>query len=162
MKITKNIKIVNTTWLKIEKEQLIEAQKSIKIEDLARELVVIEKASLSAQKEGLDIESVSGFFQAQISAAKAIQYRYRADLLSAPSDKTPVDLKEVIRPKLIHLGAKLNEELADFLNHGGAFKPSEIKEFSQTLTSPFLSENDKKMLFNALTKIQVQKKTTVQ
>ena len=125
-------------------------------------MVVIEKASLSAQKEGLDIESVSGFFQAQISAAKAIQYRYRADLLSTPSDKTPVDLKEVIRPKLIHLGAKLNEELADFLNHGGAFKPSELKEFSQTLTSPFLSENDKKMLFNALTKIQVQKKTTVQ
>ena len=155
-------KTINERLSYMEDVALYKAQKSIKIEDLARELVVLDKASLSAQKEGLDIESVSGFFQAQISAAKAIQYRYRADLLSAPSDKTPVDLKEVIRPKLIHLGAKLNKELADFLNHGGAFKPSEIKEFSQTLTSPFLSENDKKMLFNALTKIQVQKKTTVQ
>lgn len=147
---------INERLSYMEDVALYKANKSLKIEDLARELVVLDKAKLSAQKEGLDIQSVTGFFQAQISAAKAIQYRYRADLLSAPSDKTPVDLKSVVRPNLIRLGAKLNEELADFLTHGGTFKPSEISDFNQALTSPFLSENDKKMLFNALTDIRMQ------
>ena len=74
-------KTINERLSYMEDVALYKAQKGIKIEDLARELVVVETASLSAQKAGLDIESVSEFFQAQISAAKAIQYRYRADLL---------------------------------------------------------------------------------
>jgi chorismate mutase len=153
---------INERLSYMEDVALYKANKSIKIEDLKRELIVLDKANQSAQKEGLDKQSVMGFFQAQISAAKAIQYRYRAELLSVPNDKTPRDLKSVVRPNLIRLGAKLNEELAEFLTHGGRFKPSEIKDFNQTLTSPFLSENDKKMLFNALTKIQVQKESTIQ
>lgn len=81
------------------------------IEDIGREQVVIDKASQSAEKVGLNKQSVVGFFEAQISAAKAIQYRYRADLLSQTTSKTPRDLQTVIRPALIKLGKQINTEL---------------------------------------------------
>ncbi len=71
------------------------------IKDKERELFIINNASLSAEKQGLNKESVIAFFRAQISAAKAIQYRYRADLLSKPTDKEPRNLDTVIGPALI-------------------------------------------------------------
>ncbi len=54
------------------------------IEDLFQEEKVLSKAELEAEKLGLDGKSVKFFMQAQIDAAKAIQYRYRADWLSIP------------------------------------------------------------------------------
>ncbi|MBB1332427.1 gamma subclass chorismate mutase AroQ [Pseudoalteromonas sp. SR44-5] len=126
------------------------------IEDKERELIVINNASLSAEKQGLNKESVLAFFRAQISAAKAIQYRYRADLLSKPTDKEPRNLDTVIRPALIKLGKDINIELTQYLRHGGVFSQQEFKVFERTLNSRYLTRADKEMLFNALIEIRLQ------
>ena len=126
------------------------------IEDKERELIVIKSASLLAEKEGLDQESVIAFFSAQISVAKAIQYRYRADLLSKPTDQEPRNLDSVIRPALIKLGKDINIEIARYLRDGGVFPQQEFQVFERTVNSRYLTRADKEMLFNALTKIRLK------
>ncbi|KUI99231.1 chorismate mutase [Vibrio sp. MEBiC08052] len=126
------------------------------IEDIEREVVVIDKASQSAAQKGLDKQSVVGFFKAQISAAKAIQYRYRADLLSQPTAAQPRDLKTVIRPALIKLGNQINTDIAAYLRDGGHFTASDYATFKTTLNSKYLIDADKKALFQALTQIRLQ------
>ncbi|WP_367989050.1 chorismate mutase [Vibrio sp. NTOU-M3] len=135
---------------------LFKANHGKAIEDIKREEVVIENASIAAEKVGLDKQSVVGFFQAQISAAKAIQYRYRADLLTSPETRTPRDLQTVVRPELIKLGKQINHELADFLKQGGKLTTQDNAKFSATIRSPYLTQADKQALFNALTQIQLQ------
>ncbi|WGY46842.1 MULTISPECIES: chorismate mutase [unclassified Vibrio] len=126
------------------------------IEDIEREAVVIDKASDSAQQQGLNKQSIVGFFQAQISAAKAIQYRYRADLLSQNTTAQPRDLNQVIRPELLKLGKQINSEIAHFLLQGGTFSADELPRFKQALTARYLSDSDKEMLFAALAEIKLQ------
>lgn len=126
------------------------------IEDVVREAIVIKKASLSAEKEGLDKQSVINFFKSQISAAKAIQFRYRADLLNEVTVNTPRDLNTVIRPELIKLGEKINTELAQYLQEGGTFSKKDLVPFKTVLNSRYLTDTDKEALFNGLTQIQLQ------
>lgn len=135
---------------------LYKANNGKAIEDRDREAVVIEKASLSAEKEGLDKQSVIGFFKAQISAAKAIQYRYRADLLTQPVTSTPRDLNTVVRPDLLRLGKKINTDIAEFLQGGGTLSDSDFTLFKATLDSDYLTDADKEMLFSSLTQIQLR------
>lgn len=135
---------------------LFKANNNKPIEDIEREKVVIDKASQSAEKVGLNKQSVIGFFHAQISAAKAIQYRYRADLLSQSTNKTPRDLQTVIRPALIKLGKEINTELALYLKEGGQLSDQDWPSFEKTLNSRYLSDADKKMLFKTLSQIQRQ------
>ncbi len=97
------------------------------------------------------------FFKAQISAAKAIQYRYRADLLSHPVKKEPRDLKTVIRPALIKLGGQINSEMAGFLAEGGELTEKDWPSFKQTLQQQYLNAGDKRMLFDALSKVELKK-----
>ncbi|MGR5061939.1 chorismate mutase [Photobacterium sp. DNB22_13_2] len=126
------------------------------IEDVAREEVVIEKASASAAKVGLDSSSVEGFFRAQISAAKAIQYRYRADLLNEPTSREPRDLKVVVRPALITLGNQINQKMVGYLKAGGQLSQADWDAFSQALEMNYLSEADKRALFDALAGVKLQ------
>ncbi|MDA9557691.1 chorismate mutase [Vibrio sp.] len=126
------------------------------IEDIPRERVVIEKARLSASKSGLDKESVEAFFAAQISAAKAIQYRYRADLLSKPVTSAPRDLVKEIRPALLVLGNQINEDIAAYLKQGGVFAESDWVIFNTTVKGNYLTEEDKKLIFKSLSKIKLQ------
>ncbi len=81
---------------------LYKAQNQLAIENVERERVVLNSAKTAAAEKGLDADAVAGFFTAQISAAKAIQYRYRADLLSQPSQRQPLDLNAEIRPGFTH------------------------------------------------------------
>ena len=147
---------INLRLSYMEDVALYKNNNSTPIEDRKSEAIVIKNASLSAEKEGLNKESVIEFFSAQISVAKAIQYRYRADLLSKPTDKEPRDLETIIRPNLIKLGKDINTELARYLREGGVFSKVEFKIFENTLDSRYLTRSDKEMLFNALTKIRLQ------
>lgn len=129
---------------------LYKAQHHLAIEDLTREALVIKEAGASAKKYQLNAASVEQLTSAQISAAKAIQYRYRADLLSQASTQTPRDLKKVVRPALITLSNELNMELAAYLKAGHKITNSDWGAFQAALNNPYLSESDKRMLFNAL------------
>ncbi len=135
---------------------LYKANNNKPIEDIGREQVVISKASQSAENVGLNKQSVVGFFEAQISAAKAIQYRYRADLLSQATSKTPRDLQKVIRPALIKLGKQINTELALYLNEGGKLTLQDWEAFKVALDSRYLSDADKQVLFKALSQITLK------
>ena len=100
-------KAINERLGYMEDVALFKARRQLAIEDIEREKIVIEKAKKSAQNKGLDPDSVEAFFKAQISVAKAIQFRYRADLLSQPTSREPRDLKQEIRPQLISLGDQI-------------------------------------------------------
>ena len=85
------------------------------VEDAPREAQVIRAAMKDGAAKGLDAESVSAFFTAQIEANKMIQYAllsnwYRAD--KAP-DHAPVDLVKEIRPQLDAVQKSLIVELVD-------------------------------------------------
>lgn len=75
-------KTINDRLSYMEDVALFKAVNHLPIEDSVREKKVIANAKTSAASKGLDPDSVEAFFEAQISVAKAIQYRYRADLLS--------------------------------------------------------------------------------
>lgn len=147
---------INLRLSYMEEVALYKAYNNEPIEDTKREAIVINNASISAEKEGLNKESVVDFFSAQISAAKAIQYRYRADLLTTSTDKKPKDLETVIRPELIKLGKDINTKIAQYLREGGSFTKDELEVFKATLKSRYLKESDKELLFDSLTKIRLQ------
>lgn len=147
---------INLRLSYMEDVALYKAYNNEPIADTKREAIVINNASISAEKEGLNKESVVDFFSAQISAAKAIQYRYRADLLTTSTDKKPKDLETVIRPELIKLGKDINTKIAQYLREGGSFTKDELEVFKATLKSRYLKESDKELLFDSLTKIRLQ------
>ncbi|CAM3803442.1 Monofunctional chorismate mutase precursor [Vibrio aerogenes CECT 7868] len=134
---------------------LYKANHHLPIEDISREEVVLKKAVQSARKAGLNGNTVAAFFQSQIAAAKAIQYRYRADLLNQPAQRQPRDLKKVIRPALIQLGNSINTEMKQYLDQNGSFTDKEWAEFQKTVTNPYLSAADKKALYQALSQIKI-------
>ena len=152
---TELFKTIDKRLSYMEDVALYKALNQVAVEDTAREKIVIEKAAKSAEDVGLDSSSVVAFFTAQISAAKAIQYRYRADLLSAPTSDQPRDLKTVIRPALITLGAKINNEIADYLKDGGKFEEQDWNDFKTVVDGKYLSESDKKALFEALKQVRL-------
>jgi chorismate mutase len=135
---------------------LYKANHHLPIEDVAREKVVIDKAIQSAQQAGLDGHSVAAFFKSQITAAKAIQYRYRADLLNQPTQRTPQNLKTVIRPALIQLGKAINTRLKQYLSAGGKLTAQDWPKFQTTIACRYLSTADKKALFDALTNVRLK------
>jgi chorismate mutase len=133
---------------------LFKAQNHLPIEDIQRENVVIEKAKVFASEQGLDPESVEDFFQAQIVVAKAIQYRYRADLLSQPSVRLPRDLQKEVRPALIRLGNQIIEQMAAYCNDHDEFQQTQLPEFNEAITVKYVTETDKQLLFKALLKVK--------
>lgn len=139
---------------------LYKAQKHLQIEDTAREAVVIEKAQAQAERIGLNPKSVKPFFVAQISAAKAIQYRYRADWLSHPykHNAKPLNLKTQVRPALIKLGNTILAEMKAHLEKHGPFKPAEREKFIRQITVAKLTKADKDMLYDGLMKVRLAKK----
>lgn len=133
---------------------LYKAQNQLAIENNQREVTVLQNAKNTAAAKGLDAQRVEAFFIAQISAAKAIQYRYRADLLSQPIERLPLDLNKHIRPALITLGNKIIEQMATYIAANGGFKTSQRELFFSIVKRRYLSETDKQRLFEGLLQVK--------
>ena len=133
---------------------LYKAQNQLAIENTKREIVVINSAKASAAKAGLDPAKVETFFKAQISAAKAIQYRYRAQLLTQPIERLPLDLNKEIRPALIRLGNQIIEQMAAYVKQHGGFKVEHRAAFMKIVNQEYLNKMDKNKLFEGLLKIR--------
>lgn len=84
------------------------------VEDLEREKVVLDAAREKASEKGLSPESASAFFQAQIDAAKDIQFCWMARWEKGETrpDKVP-DLVEEVRPELLRLGNEILDRIAE-------------------------------------------------
>ncbi|WP_444997143.1 gamma subclass chorismate mutase AroQ [Aliikangiella sp. IMCC44359] len=147
-------KMINERLKYMEDVALYKAHNQLAIEDLAREKIVINRAKAVAKKEGLSPEHIEGFFKMQIIVAKAIQFRYRADLLFQPSSIKPKQLNQHIRPQLIKLGNKIIQQIAVYIKAHQSFNKTQFHEFSQAISVNYATESDKQLLFNTLLKIK--------
>ena len=84
------------------------------VEDLEREQVVLEAARSKAREQGLAGAQVTGFFEAQIEAAKDIQSCWidRWNSGVQPPGTVP-DLVSEVRPALLRLGGSIISQLAE-------------------------------------------------
>ncbi len=131
--------------------------RSVAVEDLAREAVVLEKATRGAEKHGLAADTTRPFFEAQILAAKDIQNcwigRWNKDEASVP-DSVP-DLKTEIRPKLITVGAALVAEVTSALNAGVEFGEDKTADFDRIVVLDCLSPETRGRIYRKLGAIRL-------
>lgn len=125
------------------------AQNHLPVEDVVQESKVINSSLTEAEGLGLDPESVRPFIIAQMDAAKAMQYRYRADWLSVPEiDWQPQPL-DAVRQKIAELSSEILQQLA-LLAVDGPIPANERDAFVFQLKQKNLSCADKVRLFDAL------------
>ena len=158
---TELFSIINERLSYMKDVALFKAQNHRPIEDIDREKIVIDNAKMSALKKGLDPVHVEDFYKAQISVAKAIQYRHRADLLSQSSFQKPKDLQKEVRPALLRLGDQIVHKMMVYIGIYGSFKSTEFSEFDAAITVKYVTASDKQLLFNALQKIKAMPKKVI-
>ena len=120
---------------------LFKAQNQMPVEDLA-------------SSHGLDPDSMERFFIAQISAAKAIQYRYRAALLTREIPTRLVDLQAGIRPALDRLGNDIIVLFATVLHSRSAMEEQSRERFMNTLQSQLLADAEREAMFDAMLEVR--------
>ena len=146
---------INDRLSYMEDVAIYKSENHLAIEDLPREAIVIGKAKQTAAESGLNPDTVEDFFRAQIAVAKAIQYRYRADYQSQPATHSARDLNTEVRPALLQLGNQIITQISQYQQHG-AFQPQQYDQFKQIINVKYVTEADKKRLFDALLKIKIQ------
>ena len=127
------------------------------IEDLEREAVVLMDAVETANELGLFGPSIESFFKAQISVAKAIQYRYRADWQSESPSFVPLNLQETIRPKLTQIGESIVDKIATLYSNGEQIKEEHRDLFHNSIDIENVNQQDRTRLFDSLLIIEAQK-----
>ena len=127
------------------------------IEDLEREAVVLMDAVETANELGLFGPSIESFFKAQISVAKAIQYRYRADWQSESPSFVPLNLQETIRPKLSQIGKSIIDKIATLYSNGEQINEEHRDLFYNSIDIENVKQQDKTRLFDSLLIIEAQK-----
>jgi len=133
---------------------LFKAQNHVPIEDIQRERIVLSDSRELAALHGIEPQTMNGFFQAQINAAKAIQYRYRAYLLTAVMPQEAVDLSTEIRPALDRLGEDIVVLFAELLQDPSALHEGSRSSFKKALNRRFLDDAEKDALFNAMMEVR--------
>jgi len=133
---------------------LFKAQNQIPVEDIEREGVVLADAKELATSHGLDSNSMERFFIAQINAAKAIQYRYRAELLTREMPARSVDLQTDSRPALDRLSSEIVMLFAALSRSRPAMEEGSREIFMNTLESRLLADAEKEALFDAMLEVR--------
>jgi len=122
------------------------------VEDLAREAVVLDKATEQAVNAGLAPDGARAFFQAQILAAKDIQNCWIARWhtgAATPPDSAP-DLASEVRPKLIAIGNDLLAAIGAALAQQATFGPALEGAFQQQVALDCLSPQSAAAVYRAL------------
>ncbi|ATM85352.1 chorismate mutase [Yersinia enterocolitica] len=132
------------------------AQNHLPVEDVAQEEKVLDKALAEAASLGLDPVSIKPFMVAQINAAKAIQYRYRADWLSQPeSDWQPKPL-ETVRTQIGELSSKTLKQIAEELKTCDKATFSDKNVFTNTIRQHHLQAADIDVIFTTFNLIKLK------
>lgn len=139
----------------MEDVSLYKAKNEIPVEDLQRERIVLLDAKNLATRQGLDPESMETFFIAQINAAKAIQYRYRAQLLSQEMPTRSVDIQADIRPALDQLGSDIIRLFAALLSNDHLLNERDRDLFQATIAPNLLTDADKQALYGAMLEVKL-------
>lgn len=130
------------------------ANNHLAIEDLHQEAKVLSSSVLEAEKLGLDGESVKPFIQAQMDAAKAIQYRYRADWLSEPYKGWQPEPLEVVRSNISVLNTAILTDISTKLTKGHLF--TDKIAFIKVLYQTHLKDSDKERLWSSMKQITLK------
>lgn len=133
------------------------AQNHLAIEDLPQEAKVLANSVAEAEKLGLDGESVKPFIQAQMDAAKAIQYRYRADWLSTPEKGWQPAPLEQVRAKISALSTAILTGVNQTLTQDVQF--TDQAAFMKTVEQTNLKDGDKERLWQSLKQIMLKNGT---
>lgn len=133
---------------------LFKAQNQIPVEDREREEIVLADAKRLAASHGLDPNSMERFFVAQISAAKAIQYRYKAELLTREIPTRSIDLQSIIRPELDRLGSEIVVLFAALLRSRLSIGEESREIFMSTLQSRLRADPERAALFDAMLEVR--------
>jgi len=115
------------------------AKLALPIEDLPREKLVLDSASLSAQKAGLPEAATRDFFALQIELSKAVQRRM--------SEAPLLDLAQQIRPALNELGDRILLAVVEARSAGQLAKSS-LSDLE--VLSPWLNERERQRLLDSL------------
>ncbi len=125
------------------------------IEDIAQENRVLARSVSRAKALGLDAASVKPFITAQMNAAKAIQYRYRADWLIKPQLHQQPHHLDDLRSKIATLGDKLLVTLHAVLTDGTVMDDRRHRQFIRIVNQHHLSDEDREQLFNTLKAVKL-------
>ncbi|MGB8667116.1 MAG: chorismate mutase [Serratia inhibens] len=132
------------------------ARQHLPIEDLTQEAKVLASTEAEAGRLGLDPLSVRPFIVAQMDAAKAIQYRYRADWLATPESGWQPRPLDSVRPQIAELSNRILQRLAQQLKAGPLTEQAR-GAFVSAIRQANLSEADKQRLFTALLAVRAGK-----
>ena len=149
--------LINERLAYMEGVSLYKREAGKSVEDIAREKLVLEKSSIKASELGLNPDSTIDFFQIQVNAAKAVQYRYQADwLFNPPLAQQHPDLVSVVRPNLIRIGDELIESISKYLKKGQHFNDDQKGEFFSAIRVHNLSDPEKERIYKALQSITLR------
>lgn len=138
----------------MENVALYKAQNHLPIEDIEREESVIADAIALAASHGLKPDSMEQFFRAQINAAKAIQYRYRAELLNRETSIQVLDLQTEVRPALDQLGTEIVTLFALLMDSQISITEETRELFRASIQHRLLMEADLDALFDAMLEVR--------
>ncbi|WJV54354.1 chorismate mutase [Prodigiosinella aquatilis] len=133
------------------------AEHHLAIEDLQQEAKVLEAGRQQATQYGLDANSITPFIQTQMDAAKAIQYRYRADWLSVPEHGWHPRPLADIRVQLGKLNGSILQQIAQTLHKDGNMNSLTHSHFMHVISQKNLSNHDKERLLSALKQAKLKK-----
>lgn len=134
-------------------------EKHLSVEDRTQENKVILNSINRAETLGLDKKSIEPFMVSQINAAKAIQYRYKADWLSKPETMNQyVDLAD-IRLKISKLSDDILLLIANELKKNGPIK-NHICLYINKIEQHNLKNTDKKIICSSLKQISLKNKNS--
>ncbi|CAJ0995199.1 Secreted chorismate mutase [Sodalis praecaptivus] len=125
------------------------ASHHLAIEDLPQEARVLSASVAEAETLGLNGDSIKPFIQAQMDAAKAIQYRYRADWLSKPEQGWQPKPLEQVRSHIGILSTAILHAISARLTQGQTF--TDQQAFMHALEQTNLNDGDKQRLWDSLT-----------
>jgi len=117
------------------------------IEDLPQEARVLSGSLSEAEKLGIDGRSVTPFIQAQMDAAKAIQYRYCADWLSVPEKGWQPDSLERVRSEISALNISILTRISQQLTKGERL--TDKSAFMTKIDLTHLKNGDKERLWDS-------------
>ncbi len=132
------------------------AENHLPIEDRIQEEKVINSAMAQAESLGLNGESIKPLMVAQINAAKAIQYRYRADWLSQPEPGWQPKPLDDVRANIGELSTKILEQIAEELK---TCKPAEMGDkahFINTIRQHNLTSADVEAIFSTFNQVKLK------
>lgn len=132
------------------------AANHLPVEDIAQEEKVIDKTLAEAASLGLDTASIKPFMVAQINAAKAIQYRYRADWLSQPEPHWQPKSLETVRTDIGELSSKILKQIADELKTCEKTTIDDKNVFTKTIRQHNLQTADVDIIFSTFTQIKLK------